>query len=55
MLSIADYLYVLNFGKLLAQGDPASVVSNPAVIAAYLGGDDTTGVAAGQPMGGVTR
>jgi branched-chain amino acid transport system ATP-binding protein len=39
VLSVADYLYVLNFGKLLAQGKPQEVVSNPAVIAAYLGGD----------------
>lgn len=55
VLSIADYLYVLNFGKLLAQGGPASVVSNPAVIAAYLGGDDAAGAPAGRPMGGATR
>jgi branched-chain amino acid transport system ATP-binding protein len=38
VLSVADYVYVLNFGKLLAQGEPQAVVSNPAVIAAYLGG-----------------
>ncbi|HEY7984509.1 MAG TPA: ABC transporter ATP-binding protein [Ktedonobacterales bacterium] len=40
VLSIADYLYVLNFGRLLAQGAPNVVVSDPAVVAAYLGGDD---------------
>lgn len=40
VLSVAEYLYVLNFGKLLAQGDPTSVVNTPAVIAAYLGGDE---------------
>jgi branched-chain amino acid transport system ATP-binding protein len=40
VLGVADYLYVLNFGKLLAQGDPTTVVSNPAVVAAYLGGAD---------------
>jgi branched-chain amino acid transport system ATP-binding protein len=40
VLGVADYLYVLNFGKLLAQGDPAAVVSDPVVVAAYLGGDD---------------
>ena len=39
VLSVADYVYVLNFGKLLAQGEPRVVVSNPEVIAAYLGGD----------------
>jgi ABC-type transporter Mla maintaining outer membrane lipid asymmetry ATPase subunit MlaF len=39
VLSVADYLYVLNFGKLLAQGEPTAVVNDPAVVAAYLGGD----------------
>ena len=39
VLSVADYVYVLNFGKLLAQGEPQAVVSNPEVVAAYLGGD----------------
>jgi branched-chain amino acid transport system ATP-binding protein len=39
VLGVADYLYVLNFGKLLAQGKPEEVVSNPKVVAAYLGGD----------------
>jgi branched-chain amino acid transport system ATP-binding protein len=39
VLGVAEYLCVLNFGKLLAQGVPADVVSNPAVVAAYLGGD----------------
>lgn len=45
VLSIADYLYVLNFGKLLAQGAPNDVVSNPAVVAAYLGGAEDNGPA----------
>jgi branched-chain amino acid transport system ATP-binding protein len=39
VLGVADYLYVLNFGKLLAQGEPTAVVNDPAVVAAYLGGD----------------
>src|SRR5579859_32880 len=40
VLAVADYLYVLNFGKLLAKGKPNEVVNNPDVIAAYLGGED---------------
>ena len=34
---ICEYLYVLNFGRLLAEGTPAQVLSNPEVITAYLG------------------
>ena len=34
---ICEYLYVLNFGRLLAEGTPSEVLSNPAVITAYLG------------------
>ena len=34
---ICEYLYVLNFGKLLAEGTPKEVMNNPEVITAYLG------------------
>ena len=37
--AVCDYVYVLNFGKLLAEGDPESVRNHPEVIAAYLGGE----------------
>lgn len=35
---ICEYLYVLNFGRLLAEGKPSEVLSNPEVVTAYLGG-----------------
>ena len=37
--AVCDYVYVLNFGKLLAEGDPDDVRNHPEVIAAYLGGE----------------
>lgn len=40
VMNLCDYLYVLDFGQLIAQGDPASVRANPAVLDAYLGRED---------------
>ena len=34
---ICEYLYVLNFGRLLAEGTPSEVLQNPEVVTAYLG------------------
>ena len=38
VMELCDYLTVLNFGTLLAEGTPAEVRENPDVINAYLGG-----------------
>jgi branched-chain amino acid transport system ATP-binding protein len=37
--AVCDYVYVLNFGRLLAEGDPDHVRNHPEVVAAYLGGE----------------
>jgi branched-chain amino acid transport system ATP-binding protein len=37
--AVCDYVYVLNFGRLLAAGDPEQVRNHPEVVAAYLGGE----------------
>lgn len=37
VLGISERLIVLNYGEILAQGDPKEVISNEAVVRAYLG------------------
>jgi sulfate-transporting ATPase len=37
VLGICDYIYVLDFGSVIAEGDAASIRSDPTVAAAYLG------------------
>ena len=39
VMGCADYLFVLNFGKLLAHGSPEEIQRHPDVINAYLGTD----------------
>jgi branched-chain amino acid transport system ATP-binding protein len=37
VMNLCDRIQVLNYGRLIAEGDPASVRSNPDVISAYIG------------------
>jgi ABC-type branched-subunit amino acid transport system ATPase component len=36
-MDVADSITVLNFGAVIATGDPATIRSDPNVIAAYIG------------------
>ncbi|MFI0424512.1 ABC transporter ATP-binding protein [Spongiactinospora sp. 9N601] len=40
VLGICDRVYVLDFGVVIAAGEPAAVRNDPGVVAAYLGTDD---------------
>ncbi|MEL7622980.1 MAG: ABC transporter ATP-binding protein [Clostridiales bacterium] len=37
VMEICDHLYVINFGRELAEGNPEEIQANPAVLKAYLG------------------
>jgi branched-chain amino acid transport system ATP-binding protein len=48
VLSVCDDIYVLDFGQIVAHGDPAHIRRDPAVIAAYLG--DSAGSAPAEEL-----
>ncbi|HZQ58158.1 MAG TPA: branched-chain amino acid ABC transporter permease/ATP-binding protein [Acidimicrobiales bacterium] len=47
VMNVCSYIYVLDFGRLIFEGDPAAVAASATVQAAYLGTGAVVGVAVG--------
>jgi len=50
VMDISDRILVLNFGSIIAEGDPEGIQNHPEVLKAYLGEDDDSAVGREGPL-----
>jgi len=48
VMNVCDTITVLDFGRKIAEGDPATIQNHPQVIEAYLGGEEVTKLVVGK-------
>jgi len=55
VMRVCDYVYVLDFGKLLARGQPTAIRNDPNVLAAYLGEESQKATGGVRPVARLPR
>ena len=49
VMEVCEYIYVMDFGRIIFEGTPAEVRASDIVQAAYLGTEEVAGVVGSEP------